>query len=1047
MQSFTMLLSSTLLIVVFGQIAVAQFNQCTGSDSCIVINDCALFGPYFNEPSKWSDSLRSEFRSRVCQRERTNNGNVYKVCCPRTVTYNSNRKRGIDVLDLEGCGSYSEDRIAFGQDAKLFQYPWMALLKPRVGNFVCGGTLINERYVLTAAHCLKNNDIAIVRLGEFDLGSEIDCDKRGELCALPPQDIPVERGILHESYSARRKVNDIALLRLAKDASYNDNVLPICLPVSPAMRTTQRTFFVAGWGGTESAVYSNKLQFTKLSILPNDECLQQLLKVDPYTKLNDNQMCAIGTNLTDNCTGDSGGPLKSISINARYVQYGVVSFGLRTCGRQSAPGVYTKSFTMLLSSTLLIVVFCQIAVAQFNQCKGSDSCIVINDCARFGPHFNDPSKWSVSLKNEFRSKVCKREKTNKGNVYKVCCQQSVPENNNRQRGLDLLDLESCGAYSVDKIAFGHDAKLFQYPWMALLKPRFGNFVCGGTLINERYVLTAAHCFKNNDVAIVRLGEFNLSSDIDCDKHGECAPAPQDIPIERAILHESYSARRKVNDIALIRLAQKASYNDNVQPICLPATPAMRTKQTVYFVAGWGRTETALYSDKLQYTMLNILPNEQCSQQLLKVDPYTKIYDSQMCAIGRNLTDNCTGDSGGPLKAVSINARFVQYGVVSVGLRSCGRQSAPGVYTRVESARILSRLVVFVAYCQTVTALNEILCPTEFNACYGSEMCINIRDCDRFSPHHSEPGKWSASLRNEFRQRVCQREKNNGISIFKVCCDVPAVQADDEGARKRGLELLDLERCGSYTDDKISFGQDAKLFQFPWMALLRGKVGSFFCGGTLINDRYVLTAAHCIVNNDVSFVRLGEYDLNSTIDCDKHGECAMPPQDIPVERTFSHQDYSGRFKMNDIGLIRLARRVALNDNVLPICLPVTPAFGTKQTTFFVVGWGQTQNALFSNKLQYTKLSLVANDECQKQLRQKDKFVRIFDSQLCAIGADLSDNCSGDSGGPLKSISVQHSRYVQYGVVSFGLRTCGKQSAPGVYTKVENYIDWILSRMEE
>uniref|UniRef100_A0A182SI45 Peptidase S1 domain-containing protein n=1 Tax=Anopheles maculatus TaxID=74869 RepID=A0A182SI45_9DIPT len=342
MQSSTIPLSVILLIAAFCQIAAAQFNQCTGSDSCIVINECSRFGPHFNEPAKWSDSLRAEFRSRVCQREKTNNGNVYKVCCPQTVTYNSNRKRGLDVLDVEGCGAYSEDRIAFGQDAKLFQYPWMALLKPKVGNFVCGGTLINERYVLTAAHCLKNNDIAIVRLGEFDLSSDIDCDKRGELCAMPPQDIPVERTILHDNYSARRKVNDIGLIRLANEASYNDNVLPICLPVSPAMRTTQKTFFVAGWGGTESSIFSNKLQFTKLNLLPNNECLQQLLKVDPYTKLNDNQMCAIGTNLTDNCTGDSGGPLKSISINARYVQYGVVSFGLRTCGRQSAPGVYTK---------------------------------------------------------------------------------------------------------------------------------------------------------------------------------------------------------------------------------------------------------------------------------------------------------------------------------------------------------------------------------------------------------------------------------------------------------------------------------------------------------------------------------------------------------------------------------------------------------------------------------------------------------------------------------------------------------------------------------
>ncbi|XP_052892810.1 phenoloxidase-activating factor 3-like [Anopheles moucheti] len=342
MQTSTTILSVTLLIATICQIVVAQFNQCTGSDRCININECARFGPHFNEPSKWSDSIRNEFRAKVCQREKSSSGNIYKVCCQKSVTYNSNRKRGLEVLDLEGCGAYSEDRIAFGQDAKLFQYPWMALLKPKIGSFLCGGTLINERYVLSAAHCLKHTDIAIVRLGEFDLRNTTDCDKRGELCAPPPQDISVERIIVHENYSARRKVNDIGLIRLARAASFNDNVSPICLPVSPVMRTTLKFYFVAGWGATESAPFSDKLQFTKLSLLANDECERQLLIVDPYTKLNDNQICAIGTKLSDNCVGDSGGPLKSISVNARYVQYGLVSFGLPTCGKQSAPGVYTR---------------------------------------------------------------------------------------------------------------------------------------------------------------------------------------------------------------------------------------------------------------------------------------------------------------------------------------------------------------------------------------------------------------------------------------------------------------------------------------------------------------------------------------------------------------------------------------------------------------------------------------------------------------------------------------------------------------------------------
>uniref|UniRef100_A0A182PAL5 Peptidase S1 domain-containing protein n=1 Tax=Anopheles epiroticus TaxID=199890 RepID=A0A182PAL5_9DIPT len=195
-----------------------EFNQCTGGDACINISDCSRFAPHYNEPARWSDSLRNEFRTRVCKREKSNGMNVYKVCCQRTVKTNDNRKRGLDVTT--------------------------------------------------------------VRLGEFDLSSTIDCDKRGELCALPPQDIAVERMILHEAYSARRKVNDIALIRLAQAASFNDKNLP---------------------------------------------------NLNPNLTIHSSQMCAVTRIVSENCIGDTGGPLMSISQNGRYVLYGVHAYGANTC--------------------------------------------------------------------------------------------------------------------------------------------------------------------------------------------------------------------------------------------------------------------------------------------------------------------------------------------------------------------------------------------------------------------------------------------------------------------------------------------------------------------------------------------------------------------------------------------------------------------------------------------------------------------------------------------------------------------------------------------
>uniref|UniRef100_A0A182Q1X5 Peptidase S1 domain-containing protein n=1 Tax=Anopheles farauti TaxID=69004 RepID=A0A182Q1X5_9DIPT len=339
MQPTTVILCCVvLLMAVCCQDTAAQFVQCRGAEACVNIEDCPTFGPHYHEPAKWTDALRQEFRKRVCKRERINGGNAYKVCCQPA---NDGRKRGLELLDLESCGPYTEDRIAFGQDARLFQFPWMALLMTRDNRFPCGGTLIAERYVLSAAHCVLER-IVKVRLGEFDISKPIDCDKRGELCAEAPQDIPVEKTISHEDYSRRYKVNDIALFRLARNAELNDNVAPICLPVNAAMSTKQPVYFVAGWGTTEKDITSDRLLFTKLSLVPNAECKERLKPHEQDIQLYDTQMCAMGTNLTDNCTGDSGGPLKTISINARYVQYGVVSYGLRSCGRLSAPGVYAR---------------------------------------------------------------------------------------------------------------------------------------------------------------------------------------------------------------------------------------------------------------------------------------------------------------------------------------------------------------------------------------------------------------------------------------------------------------------------------------------------------------------------------------------------------------------------------------------------------------------------------------------------------------------------------------------------------------------------------
>lgn len=112
-----------------------------------------------------------------------------------------------------------------------------------------------------------------------------------------------------------------------------------------------------------------------------------------------------------------------------------------------------------------------------------------------------------------------------------------------------------------------------------------------------------------------------------------------------------------------------------------------------------------------------------------------------------------------------------------------------------------------------------------------------------------------------------------------------------------MRLLPNENCGSTTSVlKITSGHDAVFGQFPWMALLGSRLSNgsllYICGGTLINDQYILTAAHCLhqVNATLESVRLGEHNLDTVEDCDDY--CADQVQDYEIAKTISHEKFDG-----------------------------------------------------------------------------------------------------------------------------------------------------------
>lgn len=110
---------------------------------------------------------------------------------------------------------------------------------------------------------------------------------------------------------------------------------------------------------------------------------------------------------------------------------------------------------------------------------------------------------------------------------------------------------------------------------------------------------------------------------------------------------------------------------------------------------------------------------------------------------------------------------------------------------------------------------------------------------------------------------------------------------------------------------------------------------------------------------------------------------------------------------------------------------------------VTGWGVTEQHVSSTVMLKVKLPIFPLDQCAAVYKRN---TQIWHKQMCAGGEVDKDSCGGDSGGPLQGYT-RYSRTVQYGIVSFGNRICGFGGFPGVYTRVDYYLDWILDNMRD
>lgn len=236
--------------------------------------------------------------------------------------------------------------------------------------------------------------------------------------------------------------------------------------------------------------------------------------------------------------------------------------------------------------------------------------------------------------------------------------------------------------------------------------------------------------------------------------------------------------------------------------------------------------------------------------------------------------------------------------------------------------------------------------------------------------------------------------------------------------------------------RIVGGLEASSGAWPWQIAVLDKKKRLICGGTLISNDFVLTAAHCVSSG--MHIVAGEYNL-----AQEEGH----EQERKVSRTFKHPEYNQNIVDNDIALLRLERPLKLTQRVWPACLPEQNEELEPDSMTTILGWGAISYQLGTrggkpqvelkrdDTLYQAKVPVVDFDECKQSYGLDLESHHV----ICAgYKEGRIDSCAGDSGGPL--LLEKENRWHVYGVTSFG-DECGKEGKYGIYSKTSAYVDWI------
>jgi len=590
----------------------------------------------------------------------------------------------------------------------------------------------------------------------------------------------------------------------------------------------------------------------------------------------------------------------------------------------------------------------------------------------------------------------------------------------------------CGVKGSQRIVGGEEADVGEWPWIVVHSSGDQDYPvtdgssqggCGGTLIADNWVVTAAHCFYDtsgnqvtfaNTMSVV-IGEHTIRTDDNAlSDNDDNDSKRKNLEIETMIIHESYDPVQQTHDIALLKLKEKVDLNIYT-PACLADAGQEWAGQTGW-VYGWGDTKSEEESSNtLRETSQLILTNAACEEgegmadvngdgEETQVSMAGMLSDDMLCAEAEG-KDSCQGDSGGPF-TVDVEGQHHLVGVVSWGL-GCAKAGLPGVYSSISAQR------------------------------QWLDQKINDNGGANFCPGNTDASASSGGTTASGGSTAAATTANSGSTISGESTisggSTPISVSTGSGTCK----------CGMKKTTRIVGGSETEVNEYPWIASFdfSGVNGQNpgGCAATLIANNWAVSASHCFfdpttgersVYADSMSLVLGVHDRTGGTDTNR--------KVLAIEEIILHPSYVYTGNSYDIALFKLAESVDL-DVWSPACLPDQGADYTGQNGW-VYGWGVTSEngANLADKLLELEVPIVSDSVCASAMSSVS--IGITSDMLCAGGEDGKDACGGDSGGPFTVADSQSGAHTLVGAVSFGFG-CAREGLYGVYADVPFFRTWI------